>query len=114
MARQPSRRTDRATKLKQAVLPLSQRPRGVVVVVVVVSKAASGFISLGGHVGPPIIIIIIEASNLDEGQGLGYQPLSELYTVEYLIRLTHSPTCLRYNIALSPQTNDSMQPRWRY
>ena len=44
-----------------------------------------------GHVGPPITIIIIEASNLDEGQGLEYQPLREPYTVEYLIRLTHSP-----------------------
>ena len=51
---------------------LFQRPRGVVVVVVVVSKAASGLISLDDHVGSSIIIIIIEASNLDEGQGLEY------------------------------------------
>ena len=65
---------------------------------------------LGGHVGPPIIIIIIEASNLDEEQGLEYQPLNEPLTVLYLIRLTHSLTCLRYNIALPSQLMISCSP----
>ena len=33
-------------------------------------KCGRSYLSLGDHVGSPIIIIIIEASNLDEGQGL--------------------------------------------
>lgn len=107
LARQPSKRTDWATKLKPAVLPLPNDHVGSFVSVVVVFRRqrleARWILLFGGHEGPPIIIIIIEASNLDEGQGLEYQPLNESLTVEYLIRLTHSLTCLRYNSAFSPQ-----------
>ena len=50
---------------------LSQRPRGVVVGRR--RRRLEGgerfYLSLGDHVGSSIIIIIIEASNLDEGQG---------------------------------------------
>ena len=92
MAAKQTNETGGETQVSRSYL--SRRSRGVVIVVVVVVfrrqreevalptvGSVDWIFSLGGHVGSSIIIIIIEASNLDEGQGLGYQPLREPYTV---------------------------------